>query len=87
MRKKVYALSVPKNFADAHILYGTFPVHLMFHANQGDHFLQCIIAGYETYVNCIAPETKNAFITWKQPSSPLAMEFRTVLSGRKIMGP
>jgi len=57
------------------------------YANQGDHFLQCVIAGDETYVNCIALETKNAFMTWKHPSSPLAVEFRTVLSGRKITGP
>ena len=52
------------------LLYGTLPVHLICYANQGDHFLRYIIAGDETYVNCTAPATKNAFITWKQPSSP-----------------
>jgi len=49
-------------------------------------FCSALLQGIK-HVNCIAPETKNAFITWKQPSFPLAMEFRTVLSGRKIMGP
>jgi len=48
------------------------------------HFLN---AGNETYVKCTASETKNAFITWKQPSSPLAVEFKAIVSVRKIMGP
>jgi hypothetical protein len=49
-------------------------------------FFSALLQGMKR-VNCTAPETKNAFITWKQLSSPLAVEFKTILSVRKIMGP
>jgi histone-lysine N-methyltransferase SETMAR len=48
-------------------------------------FLQRTVTGYETCVHHVTPETKQASMTWKHPSSPPSKKFKTTQSAKKIM--
>jgi hypothetical protein len=45
----------------------------------GDNFLQQSVTSDETWVHHYQPETKWKSMQWKDPSSPVAMKFKTTI--------
>jgi hypothetical protein len=85
--RKVCSRWVPKQLTEVHksTRMGLSLVQLTRYHEEGVQFLQRIVTGDETLVHHVAPETKQAFITWKHASSPLSKKFKTTQSAKKIM--
>lgn len=51
-------------------------MHLTHDANDGEQFLQYIVAGDETFVHHMTLKTSMASLMWKQPFCPTEKEFK-----------
>jgi hypothetical protein len=49
---------------------GLFLQHLLWYADEGEHILNRIITGDESWVHHYQSESRCASVQWKQPSSP-----------------
>ena len=59
--------------------------HLGRYREEGDNFLQQIVAVDETWVHHYEPESKWQSMQWKHPSSPVAKKFKMQPSAGKLM--
>lgn len=48
-------------------------------------FLHRIVTGHETWVHRMTPEMKQAWMSWKHPSSPLYKKFKAAPYANKVM--